>query len=108
MSEWVSVGKRDEIPPGASEVIVHEGKPIAIFNVDGAYFAISTICPHAAGPLTQGFVENGRIVCPWHGWSFPLSPENPPNDGLARYRVFMKGDEISIEYPEIEIDKGWN
>ena len=71
MSERVLVGTIDEIPPGDFKAIVHDDKPIAVFNVDGVYFAISNICPHAAGPLGQGFIENGRIVCPWHGWSFP-------------------------------------
>ena len=107
MSQRVPVGTTEQIAEGAFKVVVHEQSAIAVFNVEGAYFAISTICPHAAGPLTQGFIENGRIVCPWHGWSFPLSAENPPNDGLARYRVYVKGDEISIKYPEIEVDKGW-
>ena len=107
MSELVPVGTTEEIPPGASKVVVHEEKSIAIFNVDGAYFAISNICPHAAGPLGQGFIEDGRIVCPWHGWSFPLSPEDPPNDGLPRYRVFVAGNQVRIEFPAIEVDKSW-
>ncbi len=107
MSDLVPVGTTDEIPPGTSKVVVHEEIAIAVFNVDGEYFAIRNICPHAAGPLEQGFIENGRIVCPWHGWSFPLSPEDPPNDGLARYRVVVEGDEIRVEFPAIEVDKSW-
>jgi len=107
MSEGVYACTRDEIPPGACKVIVHEDQPIVIFNVDGAYFAIGNICPHAGGSLEQGFIENGRVVCSWHGWSFPLSPEDPPNDGLPRYRVLVEGDEIRIEFPAIEVDKSW-
>ena len=107
MSEWVLVGTTEQIPPGTSKVVVHENSTIAVFNVDGDYFAISNICPHAAGPLMQGFIENGRIVCPWHGWSFPLSPVDPPNDGLPRYRVCVDGNRICIEVPEIEVNKGW-
>ena len=107
MSEGVYACTRNEIPPGARKVIVHEDQPIVIFNVDGAYFAIGNICPHAVGPLEQGFIENDRVVCSWHGWSFPLRPEDPPNDGLARYRVLVEGDEIYVDFPAIEVDKSW-
>lgn len=107
MSERVEVAKTDEISPGESKVIVHEKTPILIVNVEGNFFAVSNICPHAAGPLNQGFVEDGRITCPWHGWSFPLSAVDPPNDALPRYRVVVEEDTISIEWPEVEVDKSW-
>lgn len=107
MSERVQVATPEEILPGDSKTIVHDDQLIAIFNVDGVYFAIGNLCPHAAGPLVQGFIEQGRIVCPWHGWSFTLSPDDPPNDGLQRYRVVVERDKICIEFPAIEVDKSW-
>lgn len=107
MAEYVVACKAEELPPGKSIVIVHEKWPIAVFNVDGAYFAVSNVCPHAAGPLEYGFIEHGRIVCPWHGWSFSLSPDDPPNDGLPRYRVSVVDGEVRLLLPEIEPQKGW-
>ena len=107
MSELVFVGTTDEIAVGESKIVVHEEAVIAVFNVDGDYFAVDKVCPHASGPLDEGFIEKGRIICPWHAWSFPLCPVDAPNDGLPRYRVVVEGDKISVEYPEIEADKGW-
>ena len=107
MPDHIVVAKIEEIPPGESKVVLYETEPILILNVAGSFFAVGNICPHADGPLNQGFVENGRITCPRHGWSFPLHPEDPPNDGLPRYRVIVEGDTISIEVPEVEVDKHW-
>lgn len=107
MSERIYVGKLEDIGPGQSRVIVHRDDPIAVFNVDGAFFAVSNVCPHAAGPLEHGWIEEGRIICPWHGWSFPLSPEDPPNDGLARYRVVVEAGQVHVEYPALVTDKRW-
>ena len=46
-------------------------KSIAIFLIDGKYYAISNVCAHMDGPLIDGSIDkNGNIVCPWHGQSF--------------------------------------
>lgn len=107
MAEWIYVCRTEELAPGNAKVVVHNDEPIAVFNADGTYFAVSNICPHAAGPLEHGFIEDCRIICPWHGWSFALSPEEPPNDGLARYRVRVEDGAIQVAYPAIETDKRW-
>lgn len=107
MSEIISVCTTDALLPGDTKVVVHNDEQILLLNVDGAYYAVMNRCPHAAGPLDHGYVEGGRIVCPWHGWSFPVSPDDPPNDGLPRYRVLVEDGEVKIEYPAIEAEKGW-
>ncbi len=45
---------------------------IAVFNVDGEFFAIDDVCPHFAGSLHEGTVAGGIVTCPLHGWSFDL------------------------------------
>jgi len=107
MSELISVCTTDELSPGDCKVVLHKDEAILVLNVDGAYYAVMNRCPHAAGPLEHGFVENGRIVCPWHGWSFPLRPDDSPNDGLPRYRVQVDANEVKVEYPAIDAEKGW-
>ncbi len=99
MPQWVAVANTAEIPPGDSKSFTFGRESIAVFNVDGEFFAISNRCPHAAGPLVQGFVEKGRVVCPWHGWSFPLSRVNPPNDGVERYAVRIEDGALLLEMP---------
>ena len=74
---------------------------IALFNVDGTYYAIDDECPHSGGPLSEGDVDGCEVECPWHGASFNLkdgSVQCPPaDDGVKAYRVEVDGDDIRIE-----------
>jgi len=67
--------------------------------------AYSALCPHAGGPLDEGAVCDGRIVCPWHKGSFRLSDggllEPPALDGLARYPVEVDGDDVLVSPEKI-------
>ncbi len=99
MPQRHAVARLSELKPGDSTAVTCENERIALFNVDGVVYAISNLCPHAAGPLVEGFVEDCRIICPWHGWSFPLSLEDPPNDGVLRYNVTVEGDDVYVELP---------
>jgi len=62
--------------------------------------AFSALCPHAQGPLEEGAICNGRIVCPWHKATFQVSDgallEPPALEGLARYPVRVEGDDIFV------------
>jgi nitrite reductase/ring-hydroxylating ferredoxin subunit len=48
------------------------GKEVAIFLVDGSYYALDNACPHAGGPLADGFLEGSVVTCPWHMWQFDV------------------------------------
>lgn len=82
------VASVSEIPEGERKLVVVKGRPIAIFNVKGEYFALLNRCPHQGGRLCTGrvvglvesdgpgdyrFSRQGEIIrCPWHGWEFDL------------------------------------
>src|SRR5512147_1258959 len=70
MSDWVTVAQAGELAPGAFRVVDVDGAQIAVFNLDGEYFAIADVCTHDAGQLTGGAVEGAEIVCPRHGARF--------------------------------------
>jgi nitrite reductase/ring-hydroxylating ferredoxin subunit len=77
------------------------GEEIAIFKIEGRFFACSARCPHAGGPLNQGFLDGTSVSCPWHGWSFELDCKgNPPRDGVERYAVVVEGDDLYLELPD--------
>lgn len=99
MPEYVKVAETKDLPPGESIVVEHAGERVALFNVDGRYYAISECCPHAGGPLSEGYVSGTTVMCPWHGWTFDLCPNhtNPPNDGVNRYRVLVEDGDIKLE-----------
>ncbi len=70
MAEWVDVAPVNELMPGSRKVISTEIGPIAVFNLDGEFFAIADICTHDGGELASGACEGDQIICPRHGARF--------------------------------------
>ena len=70
--EWIAIAAVEAFPPGSCRTLDVEGVPVAVFNVDGAYFAIADTCTHEAEMLSDGFLEGHEIVCPRHGSRFSL------------------------------------
>ena len=101
MAEFVKAAKSDEIAPGESKIVELNGKKIAIFNVEGALYAIDDTCTHRGGPLSQGEVRGTTVTCPWHGAQYDLKTGGvltaPAPQGVASYNVVVEGDDVSIE-----------
>lgn len=73
MDGWLDVANIDELPPGSRRVVDLDGVAVAVFNLDGEYYAIQDVCPHDGGNLANGAVEEGEvIVCPRHGARFSI------------------------------------
>ncbi len=74
------VGRTDEIPEGGSKAVTVENVPVAIFNVEGEFYAIHDRCVHKEGPIHEGSVnrENCSVHCPWHGMEFHLETGESP------------------------------
>jgi len=70
MSDWVDVAAVHEFGPGEVRVVDADGTAIAVFNVDGQYYAIEDVCTHDGGELASGLLEGDQIVCPRHGARF--------------------------------------
>jgi len=70
MSEWINVAAKDEMLPGSRKVVSTEIGPIAVFNLNGEFFAIADICTHDGGELASGACEGDQIICPRHGARF--------------------------------------
>ncbi len=81
MINFVRVAREQELSDTRSKVVLVEERQIAIFKVDGKFYAIENFCPHRGGPVGEGDVEDRVVTCPWHGWRFDLrtgiSPDNP-------------------------------
>jgi len=77
-----------EFPPGSRKFLTLEGRPIAIFNINGEFFGLLNRCPHQGAALCEGaliglaqssnpgeiqYTRLGEIIrCPWHGWEFDI------------------------------------
>ena len=101
MSEFVKVVNTGDLPPGRAIVIEIDGRSIALFNANGQFYALDSICAHRGGPLGEGFVDQNNLTvqCPWHGWVYGLASGTSPMNSLARvesFEVRVEGDEVKI------------
>lgn len=71
-AEYKTVASVSEVPPGERIVVEIGRRWIAIFNVDGQYYAIEDRCTHDDGPLAEGDLHECIIECPRHGASFDI------------------------------------
>ncbi len=78
----------EEVPPGQHKKVTVKGRDIALFNLNGTYYALGDRCPHESGSLAAGKVvglaesdQPGKyrmsrpgefVKCPWHGWEFDI------------------------------------
>ena len=61
---------------------------LCVANDGGRFAAVDNICPHRQGPLAEGSIENGKVLCPWHAWAFDLATGTADHDPTATVAVF--------------------
>ena len=86
--------------PGENKIVNVNGTDVALFNVEGEFFAINNTCLHRGGPLGEGFLEGDVVTCPWHGWRYNVRTGNNvtmPNAHVASYKVKVEGDDILVD-----------
>src|SRR6476646_939955 len=67
---FVRVGQASALQPDTVMEVLVDSQPYAVCNVAGAIRAVSGVCLHRGGPLGQGQIHEGRVVCPYHMWEF--------------------------------------
>jgi 3-phenylpropionate/trans-cinnamate dioxygenase ferredoxin component len=72
MIEWTDVAAASEFPPGSCRSVEVDGVMVAVFNVDGRYYAIEDLCSHEAAALSGGRLSGLEISCPRHASRFSL------------------------------------
>ena len=84
----LNLGSVNAIPMGQGRCYVVGGEKLAVFRQrDGRIFASHNRCPHGNGPLAEGLLGSGRVICPMHGHSFCLET-GASSGGTASLQVF--------------------
>jgi nitrite reductase (NADH) small subunit len=99
----VKVARFSDLPPESARECVVGDRILALCHSGGAVTAMDGICRHAGGPLGEGQVNQGRVVCPWHLWEFDCRTgefDRNPSVKQATYAVEVRGDDILIDVPE--------
>jgi 3-phenylpropionate/trans-cinnamate dioxygenase ferredoxin subunit len=96
----VAVARLDDIAEGAIFAINIDDTPIGLTRVDGVLHAFGDICTHDDGPLAEGEIDSGCVVCPRHGARFDLKTGKPTFPAVTKipiYKAVVDGDQVKIE-----------
>ena len=98
MSDWVTVARAGEIARGRWKSVDVDGAQVAVFNLDGQYYAIEDVCTHDGGQLTGGSIEGAEIICPRHGAHFCIKTgaalTAPAYEATAQFPVRIENGEL--------------
>jgi nitrite reductase/ring-hydroxylating ferredoxin subunit len=100
---WTKLATIDELPIDSIIEAEHGGNLYAICNAGGEIRAMSGVCPHEGGPLGQGNVVQGMVVCPWHMWEFDSCSGACLVDdrmGIPIYRVKVEDSAVLVDLPD--------
>jgi len=101
MAKRIKIAGTQDVPPGKAAAFDVEGRRIALFNIEGSYYAIDDTCTHEGGPLCEGEVRGFKVTCPWHGADFDLKSGEalcaPAFEKVQSYKVVVEGNDIQVE-----------
>lgn len=94
----VPIARVEDIPEGTGNHVKVGKRDIALFHTRGEFFALSNLCRHAFGPLSEGFLDGYTVVCPWHGWRYDLrdGTTDHPNADVRTYPVTVRNGEVLV------------
>jgi nitrite reductase/ring-hydroxylating ferredoxin subunit len=99
MTDFTTVAKVGDIPPGQGQAFAVAGRMVAVFNEDGKFSAIDDFCPHMGASLAGGYLEKGIVACPWHAWRFCVDDGrwcDNPKIKIDAFETRVVGDEVQV------------
>jgi nitrite reductase/ring-hydroxylating ferredoxin subunit len=99
MPNFVRVASKADIPAGEGRTFDVAGKPVAVFNCNGEFYAIDNECKHQGGPLGEGELDGTVVTCPLHAWTYDVTTGESPDDPECKidcFAVKVEGDDILV------------
>ena len=101
MPKLVKIAQTGDLSPGEGKVFEAEGQTIALFNVDGTFYAIENTCTHVGGSLGEGALVGDQVTCPLHGAQFNVASGKvlgpPAGSDVKSFVVTVEGSDVLIE-----------
>lgn len=94
----VPVIRVGDLPPGQIRHVKVGKRDVAVARVDEEFYALSNLCRHAFGPLSEGFMDGYFVMCPWHGWRYDVrdGTTDHPNADVSTFPVTVRDGEVFI------------
>jgi 3-phenylpropionate/trans-cinnamate dioxygenase ferredoxin subunit len=100
MEDWIDVASVGDVEPGVPCVVDFDGIAVAIFEIEGEYYAIEDRCTHDDSEIASGRVEGHQIICPRHGARFCLKTgkvmKPPAYEDLDCFSVRVRDGRIQL------------
>lgn len=97
---WVQACRVGDLGPGDMLRLDVE-PPVAVFNVDGEFFAADDTCTHAESSLSEGYLEGDEVECVWHFARFCVrtgkAKSLPATRDLNTYEVRVEGGSVFVK-----------
>lgn len=106
---WLKVAALDELKPGDVRQLRVLARSVAVFNIDGRYWAIDGLCRHMHAELVRGDVHGTTVKCNRHGWEYEITDGSCLTEGsewatLRTYTVEVKDDSVYVDVAPIYHD----
>jgi nitrite reductase (NADH) small subunit len=105
-----AVAAAADVPMAGGLAVTVEGRPVALFRVDGAIVAVQGTCAHRGGPLALGTLAGPLLTCPWHWWRYDLRTGrrvDDPSVCLERYPVEVADGQVVVTVPAARAPESW-
>jgi nitrite reductase/ring-hydroxylating ferredoxin subunit len=97
----VRVSTVDELEPGMATRVTVNGTAVAVFNIEGSFYAIGDTCTHEEASLSDGFIDEDTVECPKHGAVFHIPTGEvrtlPATRNEPVFRTVVDGNELFVE-----------
>ena len=101
MMAWHDVAPADSFENDVPAIVEVGETRVAVFRIDGAFFAISDICTHAFALLSEGFCEHGTVECPLHQARFDIRTgkalDEPAEIDLPTYPTRVESGMVQVD-----------
>ena len=90
-----------DVPEGEVRVVACGERSLAVSHIDGAFYAIDNVCTHDDGPLGEGRLQRGRVICPRHGAAFDAKTGRvlslPAVRDVAAFATSVEGADVLVD-----------
>jgi nitrite reductase/ring-hydroxylating ferredoxin subunit/uncharacterized membrane protein len=102
--EWTDVAAESRLAEGRPLRVEVAGEPVILVRRAGRISALAETCSHLGGPLGEGTIEGGTVVCPWHGSRFSLDDgrviDGPATHPQPCLEARARDGRIEVRWPE--------
>jgi NAD(P)H-dependent nitrite reductase small subunit len=105
--EFIRICSFNELKENEGRRFLIEEVDVAVFRLGNQVYALGNVCPHQKSAIIyDGLLEDGKVICPAHGWEFRLKDGNQPtgSKGLDSFEVKIKEGDVYVKVFEKELD----